>query len=417
MRIGMVLQNNYPHDIRVAKEARALRKAGHDVHLLAVKRIDVNEPTEEDVEGLSVRRILPAFAELSSHACRWNFLKFYVTFQDHYWSIHIERYASDFKLDALHVHDLPLVGTAIPLGRRLGIPVIADFHENYPAALQVWQRVRRGLKDWFTANQNRWSAYERQVVRDSAHVIVVVDEAKWRLMEQHNVPVEKISVIMNVEDPDSFLAIESDPEILARHRDSFLVCYIGGGAEHRGLDTTIQSLPYLWDDVPKLKLLIVGPRDVERERLQALAEAEGVNDLVKIIGWQPFSKVPSYIQASKICLVPHHQNPHTDSTIPHKLFQYMLMGKPVVVSSCHPLKRIVKETKSGLIFQASDPLDLAERIRTLYADMELRENCGRRGYDAALKRYNWAIESKKLCSLYSSVISKKAVSENKAQDW
>ncbi|MFX0198698.1 MAG: glycosyltransferase family 4 protein [Candidatus Hodarchaeota archaeon] len=403
MRIGMVLNKNYPPDIRVEKEVRALRTAGHNVHLLALARTGMNEPTEERIEGLSIRRIFPAFAKLSSLVCRWNFLRFHMTFQDRYWGGEIERYLRDFKLDALHVHDLPLVGTAIPLGRQFGIPVIADLHENYPAALQVWQGGRQGLKEWLTANQKRWSAYECQAVRDSAHVIVVVDEAKWRLIEQHGLPTEKITVVMNVEDVKSFQNIDLDPEISARYQDLFLVCYVGGGGEHRGLETTIQAMPYLRDAIPNLRLLIVGPQAADCERLGRLADAQGVKDLVEIFGWQPFTKVPSYIHSSKICLVPHHQNSHTDSTIPHKLFQYMLLGKPVVVSNCQPLKRIVEETRSGLVFQAGNPLDLAKQIRKFYLDKQLRRDCGGRGHEAVLKKYNWTIESRKLCSLYDSL--------------
>lgn len=400
----MVLGRDFPPDIRVEKEVRALVAAGHKVHLLAYARIDTNEATEEDVEGLLVRRIVPAHVKLPLLRRRWNSLRFYLTFQDRYWAVHIERYARDFELDALHVHDLPLVGTAISVGRRLGIPVIADLHENYPAALHVWHEAKCGPKAWATANPKRWAAYERQAVWGAAHVVVVVDEAKQRLMEQHGLPTEKITVLMNLEDADHFRGIEPDLEILARYRGTFVVSYVGGGGPHRGLDTAIRAMPYLRDAIPKLKLLLVGPRDAERERLQALAEGEGVKDLVEIIGWQPFSKVPSYIQASEICLVPHHQNPHTDSTAPHKLFQYMLMGKPAVVSNCRPLKRIVEETGSGLVFQAGDPRDLAKQVQTLYANKELRQDCGRRGHEAVLRRYNWGMESQKLCLLYNSLL-------------
>jgi glycosyltransferase involved in cell wall biosynthesis len=124
---------------------------------------------------------------------------------------------------------------------------------------------------------------------------------------------------------------------------------------------------------------------------------------VEIIGWQPFHKVPSYIEASHIGLVPHHQNPHTDATIPHKLFQYMLMSKPVIVSSCRPLKRIVEETKSGLVFHSGDPKHLAKQIQTLYSNPQLRSDCALHGHEAATHQYNWMAEGAKLTRLYRSL--------------
>lgn len=404
MNVGMVLARNFPPDVRVEKEARTLIADNHEVHLLAYMRINSCEPPEEYIEGLQVRRIHRAKEALSFFRHLWDSLRFHMTFRSSYWANQIERFARDFKLDVLHVHDLPLVGTAIALGRNLGIPVIADLHENYPAGLDVWNADKRSPKVWITANPKRWTGYEGRAARLASHIIVVVNEAKNRLMKQHGLPAEKITVLMNVEDMDYFQSIQPDLEILARYRDSFVISYIGGGGKHRGLDTAIRAIPYLKEMVPKMKFIIVGLREVDQNRLQELAKDEGVNDLVETIGWQPFSKVPSYIQASEICLVPHKQNPHTDSTIPHKLFQYMLANRPVVVSSCLPLKRIVEETRSGLVFRAGDPHDLAKQIQTLFENIQLRKDCGFHGYQAVLNRYNWAVEGQKLCLLYKSLL-------------
>jgi len=401
MKIGMVLDTNFPPDIRVEKEARALLSAGHEVHLLAYARSGGSEPSDGTVEGLRVHRV-PKLPKLQR---RWNLLSFYLTFHNSYWATQIQRYVRDFNLDVLHVHDLPLVGTAISVARAQNLPVIADLHENYPAALQVWRKATYDPKAWFVANLRRWTAYEKRMTKHASHVIVVVDEAQQRLIEQHNTSAEKITVLMNVEDVDRSQGIPLNQEIISRYQDDFTISYIGGGGSHRGLDTAVQAMTYL-RNLPRLKLLLIGLRDPERRFLQSLALTEGVADLIEIHGWQPFNEVPSYIQASKICLVPHHQNAHTDSTIPHKLFQYMFMNRAVIVSSCQPLRRIVEETQSGLVFQAGDYQDLAEKIRTLYENKQLRQDCGRLGGKAILNKYNWAQESSKLCLLYDSLVKK-----------
>ena len=406
MRIGMVLKSNFPPDIRVEKEARTLLSAGHKVYLICQRKKNVKEPTGEDVNGVLVSRIPPPEVKLPLFRRLWNSLKFYLTFRDDYWAGQIERFTSDLKLDVLHIHDLPLLGTAIYVGQKLGIPVIADLHENYPAVLQIIYKDKPGIKERFNKSPKRWLAYERKSVGSVRYVIVVVDEAKQRLIEQHGIPDDKITVIMNVEDISNFSNIELDLEILKRYQDKFLISYVGGGGPHRGLDTAIRSISYLKDEIPDIKLLLVGPKDSDQEWLWKVVGETDVKDHVEIIDWQPFEKVPSYIQASDICLIPHNKSAHTDTTIPHKLFQYMLMGKPVVVSNCLPLKRIVKETGSGLVFRAENPQDLADSIIKLFKNRGLREKCGKRGHEAVLSRYNWSIESKKLCSLYKSIEEK-----------
>ena len=90
--------------------------------------------------------------------------------------------------------------------------------------------------------------------------------------------------------------------------------------------------------------------------------------------------------------------------VPHKLFQYMIFEKPVVVSTCAPLKRIVEETESGLTFRAEDPRNLAQRILTLYKSPELYANFGENGKAAAtLGKYSWQHHSDLLVKLYSSL--------------
>lgn len=54
MKIGMLLDKTFPPDIRVEKEARALIKAGHQIHLLAIQKR--GQPLEETVENLQVHR-------------------------------------------------------------------------------------------------------------------------------------------------------------------------------------------------------------------------------------------------------------------------------------------------------------------------------------------------------------------------
>jgi len=403
MKIGMVLRNKFPPDIRIEKEARTLLSAGHRLHLLAYRSGKADELAEDEIEGLLVRRIPKEPDQLQTAGRCLNSLQFYFTFRNPYWAFHIGRYVRDFKLDVLHIHDLPLVGTSLEVSQRLSIPLVADLHENYPASLKLSVEADPSSRSWLTPHPRRWIPYEQRAVRSATHVVVVVDEAKERLIKDYGLESEKITVVMNVEDAGHFKGLDLDQDILARYKDYFIVSYIGGGGRHRGLDTAIEAMSYLRESIPQVKLVLVGISRQESAEYRRIAESQGVQDHVELIGWQPFHKVPSYIEASHVGLVPHHQNPHTDATVPHKLFQYMLMEKPVVVSTCRPLKRIVEETRSGLVFGSGDPQDMAKQILTLFADPQLQADCGRQGWDAVIRRYNWSLEGQKLCGLYDSL--------------
>jgi len=407
MNIGMVLHTRFPPDIRVEKEARSLIAAGYKVHLLTPPL--GNRPKREVIDGIIVQRT-PTMAPSNPLTRKLNSLKFYLSFRSDFWRKEIAKFVDTFKIDVLHIHDLPMVGTGIAVAKAKGIPIVADLHENYPAGLQAWRGVNRSLKqkivDRLFNGLDRWVAYEKRCVQEVDRIIVVVDEAKERIL-RYGIPEGKVTVLMNVEDVDYFANIELDPSILARYKEhkAFIVSYVGGFGPHRGLDTAIKAIALARERVPAIKLLLVGAQEGGYFRvLQRLIQELQVEDLVEITGWQLFEKVASYIHASDVCLVPHHRNPHTDNTIPHKLFQYMLMGKPVIVSDCRPLKRIVEETEAGLVFRAGDARDLADKIVSLYKDHELRNYYGKQGHEAVLKKYNWQRESKKLIKLYENVM-------------
>ena len=128
MRIGMILDNKFPPDFRVEKEINSLQKK-HKIFLLCYKR--GKQKDREEWCGINVQRIFNGFER------RWSNWRLIRTNFSHHWRIEIEKFVINNQIDVLHVHDLPLVRTAISVGEKMHIPVIADLHENYPALLEL----------------------------------------------------------------------------------------------------------------------------------------------------------------------------------------------------------------------------------------------------------------------------------------
>jgi glycosyltransferase involved in cell wall biosynthesis len=130
-----------------------------------------------------------------------------------------------------------------------------------------------------------------------------------------------------------------------------------------------------------------------------------IEKYISFEGWQPHKLLPSYIQASDVCIIPHLKTGHTDNTIPHKLFQYMLLKKPVLASNCKPIERIISETKCGLIYKSNDADDLAQKAVEIFNQSEINK-IGENGFNAVITKYNWKETSKNLIDLYSSISKK-----------
>jgi len=80
----------------------------------------------------------------------------------------------------------------------------------------------------------------------------------------------------------------------------------------------------------------------------------------------------------------------------------MLLGKPVVVSSCGPLQRVVEKTGAGLVFHEGDSLALAHAIIRL-KDTETRKKLGEAGRVAVNQYYNWKVSSNNLLMAYDEL--------------
>ena len=143
---------------------------------------------------------------------------------------------------------------------------------------------------------------------------------------------------------------------------------------------------------PGTRLEIIGD-GTERRRLSGIAKEVGVEKSVSLEGWREFSAVPGLIGGSSICVIPHLKSEHTDTTIPNKIFDYMAMGKPIVVSDCEPLQRLVREEQCGVVFRSGDGWDLSRKIIQLLEDKD-RDAYGRNGKRAVELKYNWDIDAK-----------------------
>lgn len=383
VRIGMLLMGNtYPPDIRIAKEAKVLLGDGHEVFLLCTDKD--GKPPAEKVDGVEVRR----YGRPGRIASKVSAAVNYATWRSPAWEREIARFVRENGIEALHVHDLPAVASAVAVARKAGIPVVADMHENYPAAITFWDR--KGLPK-LLQTPARYRAYERRILPVVDRVVAVVDEARDRIIALGAKP-ERVVVFTNV-DEDAPADARWAPD-----RSTFTIAYAGGFGPHRGLETLARAFVSVRERVPNARLLLMGAGDGE-SALRELVVALGISDDTEFTGWIGLAEMRRRLAAASVGVVPHERNEHTDSTVPHKLFQYMAMGLPLVVTDCAPLKRIVEETGAGRVARSGDPASLAEAIVQL-ADENAAEEVSRRGIEAVERRYNLRVEGEHLTSMY-----------------
>jgi glycosyltransferase involved in cell wall biosynthesis len=404
MNLGMILNAPYPADMRVKKESDALIKAGFNIYLLCLRRD--GEAYDAEVDHIKITRI--DAGKNNYELAFWDGVMS-VSFRHPVFVSAMKKWITKNKIKIIHVHDLPLAGSALALRKKLSLKVVVDLHENYPEALRTWFEWKKGLlvklKNKLFMNPDRWTHHERTAVTDSDYVIAVVDEMKQRIVQKYNVDPRKVIVISNTEDK-SFLNQDIDPSVYKNFPQKFRIVYSGGIGPHRGVDTAIEGMQYLkvHEDI-ELIIIGSGSRDV-LDHLDSLSRKLGVSQHVHFLGHQSFAKFYSFMHLADVNIIPHKSNQHTDNTIPHKLFQSMMSGRPLLVSSSDPLRRLVNSTSSGLVFEANNPQDFASKVLTLYNDRMLGNTLGANGKKATAEgNLNWDTEQQQLIHFYRSLFS------------
>ena len=402
-KILMLLNAPYPSDIRVKKESDALLSAGFEIHLLCLRKKD--EVYQQEFEGIKITRI---DAGTNNYMLAfWDVTMSILFFHPRFLTA-AKKLLLHENIPIVHIHDLPLAGTALSLKKELGTKVVVDFHENYPEALKTWFKWKKNpmvkLKNYLFMNPQRWTTFEQRASEQSDAIIAVVDEMKARIIHEHNIKPEKITVVTNTEDK-GFVKQKLDPSVYQTLPSKFILTYSGGIGPHRGVDVAIEGMKHLVE-YPDIQLAIVGfgSKSV-MESLYALVERLQLKN-VHFFGYQPFSKFYSYMHLADVNVIPHQSNGHTDNTVPHKLFQGMMAAKPLLVSSSAPLKRLIDQHRAGLVFAAGDPKDFSDKVLELYQNKDIKNQLGENGRKASMDgQLNWETTQKTLVQLYNSLLN------------
>lgn len=387
MKILMILDHEFPPDIRVENEIQSLFEAGNQVHIACFTK-QKRQKFELANNCIIHRKQISEFIHKTSVGA----LRF--PFYYNFWRKFLKELFDENNFDAIHVHDLPMAKVGFEFAKINDIKLTLDLHENWPALLRVATHTQSFFGKLLSVN-SQWEAYEKKYCQLANNVIVVVDEAKERLASI-GVENNKIEVVSNTLNINDFEIPESIP-----NPEYITLLYAGGINKHRGLQYVIKGVKHVNGLPKKIRIWILGTGSYVDD-LKKLAKEEGVDNQVFFEGWKNYKEMQSYFGKSNICLIPHVKNDHTDSTIPHKIFQYMYAGKPMLVSDCAPIKRIVEETNSGLVYKFDDPKAFANSLKKLVeSEQYFSEEFISKNQTKVINDFNWTLEAQKLNSIYS----------------
>jgi glycosyltransferase involved in cell wall biosynthesis len=126
------------------------------------------------------------------------------------------------------------------------------------------------------------------------------------------------------------------------------------------------------------------------ENLKRTAFRLGMERAVIFSGPVPRGDVPAYIDAMDICVLP---NSNAFGS-PIALFEFMAMGKPCVVPDFGPMRDVIDDDMTGILFPRGDFGALQKALVRVIEDPALRTQLGVRARDTVLQHHTWSANAR-----------------------
>ena len=213
-------------------------------------------------------------------------------------------------------------------------------------------------------------------------------------------PSHKTTLVQNFPIADELVVADGVPY---RERPSHFAC-IGGISVIRGIHEMIQATAIARGaDGQEVRLCLAGVF----QPAGLLAEARSAPSWAKIDfhGWADRKQVAGILGSVRAGLAVLHPTPKYLDAWPTKMFEYMSVGLPVIVSDFPLWRGIVEDAGCGLLVDPLDPQAIADAMQWILDHPDEAEAMGRRGREAVEKHYNWETEAEKLIALYKKLLS------------
>jgi len=175
---------------------------------------------------------------------------------------------------------------------------------------------------------------------------VALSEFARRKFIEGGLPAERIAVKSNFVHPDPAIGDGGSSYIL----------FAGRLSPEKGVRTLIQASRLLGKRLP-VRIAGDGPERAELEHL-----AQGL-DHVKFLGWQPKARVLELMKDATGLVVSSEWFEG-----PMVALQAFAVGLPMVASRLGVMEEMIDDSRTGLLFRAGDPVDLAAKMELLLAD-------------------------------------------------
>jgi glycosyltransferase involved in cell wall biosynthesis len=372
LHILITRSNPISPDPRVEKIGRALIGAGFSVQALGWDRTG-NLPEQETQDDVPVRR-LPIQAAFGRGMGN---LPQLLKWQWGLWRWLLQHHA---EYDVIHACDFDTILPAIWMKTFFGKRVIYDIFDFYADHLRATPAQIKSIIRFI----DLWAI-------GKADALILVDDS--RVEQVSGSKPSLTTIIYNSPEDVSEKFVQSE----ISNAGGLRLAYIGLLQVERGL---LQMLSVLKNN-PGWCLDLAGFGGDE-DRILAIAKNLSNVHWHGRISYQQALKLSA--EADVLFATYDPKIPNHKYSSPNKIFEAMMLGKPIIVAAGTNMDRMIGEAKCGCVVPYGDIPALEKTLQTLANDPELIHKLGLNARKAYETHYNWDLMSQRLIQLYKKVV-------------
>ena len=359
--------------------AHALKRRGHEVIVIS-ERWPRDLPESETFEGLQLFRLAMRAPEPNRKA------KVTFALSEAATRKKLRKIVGDFGADVIHLQCVSSNGYyALDCSKQLKLPLIVSAQgELTMDASRVYERsnfLRSALLGCME-NAAAITACSQNALQD------ILD-----FYAQNN------STLLSSLRQTVYNGIAlADFEGIAPHKSAQPYIFaMGRFVTQKGFDLLIEA--FKTAALPNWQLILAGD-GVEKENLQNQVKTLGIEGNVKFWGRASRDEVGALLKGSEFFVLPSRMEPMGIVNL-----EAMACGKAVLASKTGGVPEIVRDKVDGLLVTPDSASALAEAIKTLGSDAQLREKLGENGA-AKAKEFDWDVIASKYEAIYTNSLAK-----------
>jgi glycosyltransferase involved in cell wall biosynthesis len=396
--VCIIRHSYYPVELNVKREAEALRDEGFDVHVICL--CGYNDARQENVKEVKVYRMPVTHKREKIGRYIFEYSTFFILASFKLLALHLK-----YRFRVIQVNTMPDALVFVSLIPKLtGARIILHMHEPMP---ELFETI---FDKWY----NKYfilliKLVERLSLKYADQVLTVTDEMRSKFGSR-GADIKKITVILNVPDntlfrPERYRQIKEKVAVIKkedRDKGKFRILCHGAIEERCGFNVVVKAVARLKEDIPGIEFRFMGTGEYLSDIL-ALAKNLAIEEHVTYLGFVPFEVMIKEILAADLTLVPFKRNPYSVLVHTNKMYEYIALQKPVVVSKLDSVAAYFSED-SLAFFEPDSDEDLAKKIK--YAFTHPKEiSCRVENSTRIYETYRWDNERKKYLDVYRALLN------------